>query len=64
MHIPPVPLSSLEAALKRQPRATKAEIKLLISEQLKTHLAVHDGDRAMVEKMIDCKKPCSTLNSQ
>ena len=44
MHVPPVLLSFLEDALKRQPRATEAEIKLLISEQLKTHLAVHGGD--------------------
>ena len=40
MYIPSVLFSFLEAALKRRPRAIEAEIKQLMSAQLKTHLAV------------------------
>ena len=40
MYIPSVLFSFLEAALKRQPRAIEAEIKQLMSAQLKTHLAM------------------------
>ena len=40
MYIPSVLFSFLEAALKHQPRAIEAEIKQLMSAQLKTHLAV------------------------
>ena len=43
--------SSLEAALKRRPRAIEAKIKQLMSAQFKTHLAVHGDGRTMVEKM-------------
>ena len=39
MYIPSV-FSFLEAALKRRPRAIEAELKQLMSAQLKTHLAV------------------------
>ena len=39
MYIPSVLFSFLEAALKRRPRAIEAEIKQLMSAQLKTHLA-------------------------
>ena len=53
MYIPSVLFSFLEVALKRRPRATEAEIKLLMSAQLKTNLAVHGSGRTMVEKMID-----------
>ena len=42
--------SSLEAALKRRPRAIEAKIKQL-SAQFKTHLAVHGDGRTMVKKM-------------
>ena len=40
MYIPSVLFSFLEAALKHQPRAIEAEIKQLMSAQLKTHLAM------------------------
>ena len=40
MYIPSVLFSFLEAALKRQPRAFEAEIKQIMSGQLKTHLAM------------------------
>ena len=40
MYIPSVLFSFLEAALKRRPRVIEAEIKQLMSAQLKTHLAV------------------------
>ena len=41
MNISSVLFSFLEDALKRQPRAIEAEIKQLMSAQLKTHLAVY-----------------------
>ena len=50
-YIPSVLFSFLEAALKRRPRAIEAEIKQLMSAQLKTHLAVRGGGRMMVEEM-------------
>ena len=40
MYITSVLFSFLEAALQRRPRAIEAEIKQLMSAQLKTHLAV------------------------
>ena len=40
MYIPSVLFSFLEVALKRRPRAIEAEVKQLMSAQLKTHLAV------------------------
>ena len=43
--------SFLEAELKLRQRAIEAEIKQLMSAQLKTHLAVRGGGRMMVEKM-------------
>ena len=51
MYIPSVLFSFLEAALKRQARVIKAEIKQLMSAQLKTHLAMHCGGQTMVKKM-------------
>ena len=51
MYIPSVLFYFLEAALKRRPRVIEAEIKQLMSAQLKTHLAVRGGGRMMVEKM-------------
>ena len=39
-----------EVALKRRLTATEAEIKPVMSAQLKTHLAVHGGGRTMIEK--------------
>ena len=51
MHIPSVLFSFLEAALKRRLRVIEAEIKQIMSAQLKTHVAVHGGNRRMVEKM-------------
>ena len=51
MYIPSVLFSFLEAALKRQARVIKAEIKQLMSAQLKTHLAMHGGGQTMVKKM-------------
>ena len=53
MYIPSVLFSFLKAALKRRPRTIEAEIKLLISVQLKMHLAVYCRGQTMVEKMID-----------
>ena len=43
MYIPSVLFSFLEPALKRRPRAIEAELKQLMSAQLKTHLAVCMG---------------------
>ena len=43
MEIPSVLFSFLEATLKRRPTTTVAEIKGVMSAQLKTHLAVHGG---------------------
>ena len=40
MCIPSLLFSFLEVALKRRPRAIEAEVKQLMSAQLKTHLAV------------------------
>ena len=40
MYIPSVLFSFLEAALKRPPKTIEAEIKQLMSAQLKTHLAM------------------------
>ena len=40
MYIPSVLFFLLEAALKRPPRAIEAEIKQLMSAQLKTHLVL------------------------
>ena len=42
--IPSVLFSFLEAALKRRPKAIEAEIKQLMSAQLKTHLAVREEE--------------------
>ena len=56
MDIPSVLFSFLEAALKRRPRATKTEIKSVMSAQLKTHLVVRGSGRMMAEKMIDWEK--------
>ena len=39
-----------EVALQRRLTATEAEIKQVMSAQLKTHLAVHGGGRTMMEK--------------
>ena len=49
MDIPSVLFSFLEAAFKRRPRATEA----VMSARFKTRLAVHGGDRTIVEKMIN-----------
>ena len=51
MHIPSVLFSFLEAILKRRLRVIEAEIKQIMSAQLKTHVTVHGGNRRMVEKM-------------
>ena len=51
MHIPSVLFSFLEAMLKRRLRVIEAEIKEIMSAQLKTHVTVHGGNRRMVEKM-------------
>ena len=51
--IPSVLFSFLKAASKCRQRATKAEIKYIMSAQLKTHLPVRGGGQIMVEKMID-----------
>ena len=40
MFVSSVLFSFLEAALKRRPRAIEAEIKQIMSTQLKTHLAM------------------------
>ena len=50
MVIPSVLFSFLEAALRCPLTATEAEIKQVMSAQLKTHLAVHGGGRTMIEK--------------
>ena len=50
MDIPSVLFSFSEAAFKRGSTATEAEIKQVMSAQLKTHLAVHGGGRTMIEK--------------
>ena len=39
-----------EVALKRRLTTNEAEIKQVMSAQLKTHLAVHGGGRTMIEK--------------
>ena len=52
MVIPSVFFSFLEAALKRWPRATRAEIKKVMSTKLKTYMAVHGGSQMMVKKDI------------
>ena len=56
MNVYSVSVIFLEATLKRGPRVTKAEIKYVMSAQLKTHLAVHGAGRTMIEKMIDWEK--------
>ena len=48
MDIPSVLCSFSEAVLKRRSTATEAEIKQVISAQLKTQLAVHGGGRTMI----------------
>ena len=53
MDIPSVLFSFSEAALKRRRKETEAEIKYVMSAQLKMCMAVHDGSRMMVEKMND-----------
>ena len=56
MHIPSVSFSFLEAILKRRTRAIEAEIKELMSAQLKMHLTVRiSSGRRMVEKMTVCE---------
>ena len=49
MDIPSV-FSFSEASLKRRSTSTEAEIKQVMSAQLKTYLAVHGGGRTMIEK--------------
>ena len=51
MYIRSVLFSFLEAALKRRPRAIEAEIKQLMSAQLKTHLVV-----CMLMRVLDYKE--------
>ena len=41
IYFPSLLFSFLEAALKRRPRAIEAEMKQLMSAQLKIHLAVY-----------------------
>ena len=53
MGILSVLLSFLDTALKLRPRATDAEIKQVISAQLKTRLTVGGSGRMIIEKMID-----------
>ena len=50
MDIPSVLFSFSGATLKRRSTATEAEIKQVMSAQLKTYLAVHGGGRTMIEK--------------
>ena len=50
MDILSVSFSFSKAALKRRSTVTEAEIKQVMSAQLKTHLAVHVGGRTMIEK--------------
>ena len=64
MYIPSVLFFFLEAALKRPPRAIEAEIKQLMSAQLKTHL-VCAWWRSNNGQENDCLgNACSTLNPQ
>ena len=50
MDIPSVLFSFSEAALKRRPTATEAEIKQVMLAQLKTNLVLQGGGRTMIEK--------------
>ena len=50
MDIPSVLFSSSEAALKRRSTATEAEIKQVMSAQLKTNLVLQGGGRMVIEK--------------
>ena len=56
MDIPSVLFSFLEAAFERRSTATEPEIKQLMPAQLKTHLAVHGGVRAMIKKRLIGKR--------
>ena len=49
MNILSVLFSFLEAALKRRPTTTEAELKKIMSSQLKMHLAVYGGGRTIIE---------------
>ena len=53
MGILSVLFSFLNTALKLRPRATDAEIKQVISAQLKMCLTVRGSGRMIIEKMID-----------
>ena len=64
MYIPSVLFSFLEAALKRRPRAIEAEIKQLMSAQLKMHLAVCIVVVKRWLRKYCLGNACSTLNSQ